>query len=71
MGDELGLALSPAEIFNLTHYKRPAEQIRVLGELGIPAKRRHDNTVCVLRAYVVRPPAADAAPRPQLRTRQK
>lgn len=43
------IALSAEEIYELTRYKRPAEQMRVLGDLGIRARRLHDNTVRVLR----------------------
>lgn len=46
-----GPTLTPEEIYDITHYKRPAEQLRELASLGIPAKRRHDNTVCVLRVH--------------------
>jgi hypothetical protein len=58
------LVLSPEEIVSITHRKRPAEQLRDLKALGIPATRRFDNTVCVLRADVTshragRQPAAD------------
>lgn len=58
--------LSPQEIYDLTHYKRPAEQMRELAAMGVPARRRHDNTVCVLRADVRNPPAKPEPPRPQL-----
>lgn len=44
------LVLSKDEIFELTHYRRPAEQMRALKVLNLPAVLRHDNTVCVLRA---------------------
>jgi hypothetical protein len=47
--------LSPEEIERITHYKRAAEQLRELAELGIQAKRRRDNTVCVLRAHAMQP----------------
>lgn len=67
------LTLSDAELYDLTHYRRPAEQLRELESLGIPAKRRrHDNTICVLRAHVQNPGTGKpAAPRPQLKTRPK
>lgn len=58
MAEELSPALSPDEIYDLTHYKRPSEQLRTLEKLGIPAMRRHDNTVCVLRANLRQPTAA-------------
>lgn len=59
--------LSPQEIYDLTHYRRPAEQIRELAAMGVPARRRHDNTVCVLRADVRKPSTKPEPPRPQLR----
>lgn len=57
----LDLVLSTAEIIAITHRKRPADQLRDLLALGIPARRRHDNTICVLRADVTmrRSPAAN------------
>jgi hypothetical protein len=58
--------LSPEEIYNITHYRRPAEQLRALAQLGIPAVRRHDNTICVLRAHVNNPPTTDNRPRLRL-----
>lgn len=54
------LVLSREEIFTITHRKRPLEQLRDLIALGIPATRRHDNTICVLRADLVRRAAANA-----------
>lgn len=63
---DLAPILSPDEIYDLTHYRRAAEQMRELAALGIPARRRHDNTVCVLRAHVHNPPAKPDAPRPRL-----
>jgi hypothetical protein len=61
------LVLSREEIINITHRKRPVEQLRDLIALGIPATRRHDNTICVLRADVTTRRVAANAPesRPQ------
>lgn len=59
--------LSPEEIYNITHYRRTAEQLRALARLGIPAERRHDNTVCVLRMHMAAPPAKPQPARPQLK----
>ena len=61
------LVLSADEIYQITHYKRTAEQLRALAQLGIPAVRRHDNTVCVLRCNVTSPREKPPAPRPQLK----
>lgn len=50
--------LSDDEIYQITHYRRPKEQLQALKELGIPARiRKIDNTVCVLRAYIANPTA--------------
>ena len=54
------LVLSPAEIITITHRKRAREQLRDLIALGIPAVRRHDNTVCVLRVDLARRAAKNA-----------
>lgn len=67
MAEELTPALTESEIYDLTHYRRPAEQMRALARLGIPAVRRHDNTVCVLRVHLNAPAAKPEPPRPQLR----
>lgn len=56
------LVLSVDEIVSITHRKRPVEQLRDLTALGIPAMRRHDNTICVLRADVTTRRAAGAPP---------
>lgn len=51
-GDESKIStivLTAEEIYELTRYRRPAEQMRVLDDLGIRARRLHDNTVRVLR----------------------
>jgi hypothetical protein len=67
MAMELEPTLSPAELYKITHYKRAAEQLRALAELGIPAIRRHDNTVCVLRAHAYSPPSKPDPQRPRLK----
>ena len=54
------LVLSPEEIITITHRKRPREQLIDLIALGIPATRRHDNTICVLRVDLARRAAANA-----------
>lgn len=61
------LILSEAEIIELTHYRRPAEQLRQLLLLGIPAMRLRDNTVRVLRMHLIHPATVPTAPRPQLK----
>jgi hypothetical protein len=60
------LVLSVDEIVKITHRKRPVEQLRDLIALGIPAVRRHDNTICVLRADVTtRRQSVDNVPEPR------
>ena len=58
------LALSPEEIYSLTHCKRAKEQLRELERMRIPATRRVDNTVCVLRMYVTVPGSLPGAGSP-------
>lgn len=65
------LMLSETEIYELTHYRRPKEQLRKLKEMGVPATRLHDNTVRVLRMHLVHPAAMPSAPPPQLRSSRK
>jgi len=55
MEQQNSLALTPDEIYTLTHCKRAKEQLRELARMRIPATRRIDNTVCVLRMYVTNP----------------
>ncbi len=47
--------LSDSELFELTRYRRPAEQLRELAKLGVPARRMRDNTVRVLRMHLMAP----------------
>jgi hypothetical protein len=75
MQTQSDLVLTPDEIVAITHRVRPAEQLRDLKAMGIPAThRKHDNTVCVLRMHVTVPTAA-AAPAandgPQLKSSRK
>lgn len=65
------LALSNQEIIDLTHYKRAAEQLRVLKAMGIPATRLHDNTVRVLRMHLMQPAATASEPRPMRKSERK
>jgi hypothetical protein len=65
------LILSDEEIYQLTHYRRPALQLRALKLLGIPALRLHDNTVRVLRMHLIHPSAASAAPAPQRKSARR
>lgn len=47
--------LSEAEIVRMTGYRRPGKQIETLKSLGIPARRRPDNTVLVMRVHCLYP----------------
>lgn len=67
----LSPALSPEEIYGITHYRRAAEQLRALIELGIPAKRRHDGTVCVLRMHTIAPGGGTITQAPRLKSSRK
>ena len=63
MSGQSDLVLSPEEIYAITHYKRPKEQLAALQAMGIPAHlRKVDHTVCVLRAHVTNPGGAGGAP---------
>ena len=55
------LDLSQEEIIQLTGYRWPTKQIEMLESMGVPARRRLDNSVFVLRAHCMRP----MAPQPQ------
>lgn len=65
------LALTDQEVIDLTHYRRAAEQLRVLKEMGVPATRLHDNTVRVLRMHLVHPATVPAAPAPVRKSARK
>lgn len=43
------IMLTEQEIKDLTGYSRPAYQMKVLKSLGIPVRRRPDDTLIVLR----------------------
>lgn len=60
------LYLSEQELVETTGYRRPTGQMRILKELGIPARRRPDNTILVLRMHMAHPasmPTATNAPK--------
>lgn len=59
------ITLTEAEVVAITGYHRPKFQLQRLQEMGIPAHRRPDNTVMVLRVYATTRPAAAAAPEKQ------
>jgi hypothetical protein len=65
------LTLTEAELFELTHYQRPASQLRFLKEIGIPAKKRPDNTVLVMRMHLVTQASNDVQSGPKLKSARK
>ena len=62
--------LSPEEIYDLTRYRRAAEQLRELARRGIPAQRKRDNTVGVLRMHTM-PGGAAPVSKPVLKSSRK
>lgn len=68
------ITLTEQEIVAITGYHRPAYQLARLKEMNIPAHRRPDNTVMVLRVYVTTRPTAPTPPEqpePKLRLIRK
>jgi hypothetical protein len=65
------LTLTQAELIELTHYQRPAHQLRFLKEIGIPAKKRADNTILVFRAHLLTQSANDVSTIPTLKSARK
>jgi len=59
--------LTPDEIWELTGYRRGAEQLRELLKRGIYAWRRPDGTICVPRTWAERPPGASEKERPRVK----
>lgn len=43
------ICLTPEELIDLTHRKRPSAQLKALRSMGIEGRMRPDNTVAVLR----------------------
>jgi Domain of unknown function (DUF4224) len=65
------LTLTEAEIFEVTGYRRPAEQMTWFRNFGIPAARRADGTVSVARDHYLghaRRPSTVPESRPQLKS---
>lgn len=65
------LWLSEMELFKLTGYRLPHYQLKVLKSLGIPARRRPDNTVLVMRMHCMHPSTLPAADAPRLKSSRK
>ncbi|MFP3644996.1 DUF4224 domain-containing protein [Paraburkholderia sp. SIMBA_054] len=54
----------------MTGYRRPGKQMETLKSLGIPARKRPDNSVLVLRVHCMYPvasPERAAADKPKLK----
>lgn len=73
---EQPLELTEQEIIRMTGYRQAIKQVETLTALGIPARKRPDNTVLVLRVhclYPVAPVETPARDRPRLKpvTRKK
>lgn len=49
----MSLTLSEAELFELTGYKQTSKQIQVLRSRGVDPIRKPDNTLAVMREWVV------------------
>jgi hypothetical protein len=62
--------LTPEEIYGITKYKRAAEQLRELARRGIPAQRKRDNTVGVLRMHTMPGGSAPVA-KPELKSSRR
>jgi len=58
------LELTGDEIARITGYRRATKQLDVLASLGIPARRRPDNSVLVLRMHCIYPTSAAPAAQP-------
>jgi hypothetical protein len=65
------LTLSKDELIELTRYHRANNQLQFLKELGIPAKKRRDNTVCVLRMHCLNFASNDSLRQPTLKSARK
>lgn len=63
------LTLDPHELYEITGYKRPADQSRVFAGMGIPIHRRPDGSLSVCRQHyldLMRAKAAQSSPEPSL-----
>ncbi|WP_248321984.1 DUF4224 domain-containing protein [Caballeronia sp. Sq4a] len=52
---ETPLELTEDELERITGYKRPSKQMEMLKSLGIPARRRPDNSLLVMRMHCIAP----------------
>ena len=65
------LVLSDIEVREMTGYARPTRQLAVLKELGIPARRRPDNSVLVMRMHCIHPAALAVNDAPKLKSQKR
>jgi len=65
------ITLTKDELYKVTGYKVQAHQLRILKELGIPARRRTDNSIAVLRVHCMFPVSSTPSRQPQLRSLKK
>lgn len=64
---EQALTLTDAELYDLTHKRRPAAQVRALRFMGIEHQQRPDGTVAVLREHVQEVLSGKRSPKPACR----
>lgn len=68
------LCLTPDELLEVTGYRRGHEQLAYFRALGVPAHRRPDGTVSVVRQHLLdlqRRAEAPSPPRPRLASDEK
>jgi len=70
-GNTEKLYLSEEELYDLTRYRRPSNQLKMLQSLGIPARMRVDKTVLVLRMHLQYPPSMQTEQKPQLKSSRR
>jgi hypothetical protein len=64
------LALTPAEIADLTGLVQPAAQVKYLRSIGIKAERRRDGSVLVCRDWLAQPQTSGVASRPIIKSQR-
>lgn len=65
------LTLSEEQLYQVTGTRQPTRQLKRLQELGIPAKRRTDNTVAVLLVHCTHPVQLPESTKPQLKSSRR
>lgn len=69
--EAIELWLSEVELTKLTGYRVLAYQLKVLKSLGIPARRRPDNSVLVMRMHCMHPSTLPVSEAPKLKLSRK